>query len=58
MAETFQYLGDDHFLYATDIPHWDSEFPENLRLVQNRKDLSEETKKKLLYENAKALYAL
>jgi len=58
LAETFRYLGDDHFLYATDIPHWDSEFPGNLRMVQTRKDLSDETKNKLLYDNAKALYSI
>lgn len=58
LAETFRYLGDEHFLYATDIPHWDSEFPTNLQMIQGRKDLSEQTKQKLLYENAKALYAL
>jgi len=58
LAETFRYLGDDHFLYATDIPHWDSEFPGNLRVARSRKDLSDETKRKLLYDNAKALYAL
>src|SRR5258705_9247241 len=58
LPETFRYLGDDHFLYATDIPHWDSEFPGNLRMVQNRKDLSDETKNKLLYDNAKALYSI
>jgi predicted TIM-barrel fold metal-dependent hydrolase len=58
LAETFRYLGDDHFLYATDIPHWDSEFPSNLRVAQSRKDLSDDTKRKLLYDNARALYAL
>ena len=58
LAETFRYLGDDHFLYATDIPHWDTEFPDNLRMVQTRKDLSDETKNKLLYDNAKALYSI
>ena len=56
LPETFRYLGDDHFLYATDIPHWDSEFPDNLRLAQSRKDLSDETKNKLLYDNAKSAY--
>jgi len=24
-----EYLGDDHFLYASDVPHWDGEFPKN-----------------------------
>jgi predicted TIM-barrel fold metal-dependent hydrolase len=58
LPETFRYVGDDHFLYATDIPHWDSEFPENLENVKKREDLTEETKNKILYENAKALYGI
>jgi predicted TIM-barrel fold metal-dependent hydrolase len=58
LPETFRYIGDEHFVYATDIPHWDTEFPENLENVQKRKDLSDETKNKLLYENAKALYQI
>ena len=58
LPETFRYVGDDHFLYATDIPHWDSEFPENLQKIQKRQDLTDETKNKLLYKNAEALYAI
>jgi uncharacterized protein len=58
LPETFRYVGDDHFVYATDIPHWDTEFLENLHRVQSRKDLSDETKNKLLYENAKTLYQI
>jgi hypothetical protein len=58
LPETFRYVGDGHFLYATDIPHWDTEFPENLQQIQMRKDLSDETKHKLLYQNARALYAI
>jgi predicted TIM-barrel fold metal-dependent hydrolase len=57
LPETFRYVGDNHFIYATDIPHWDTEFPENLYQIQRRKDLSEETKQKLLYDNARLLYA-
>jgi uncharacterized protein len=26
LPETFRYVGDEHFVYATDIPHWDTEF--------------------------------
>jgi hypothetical protein len=46
------------FLIRTDIPHWDSEFPENLQKIQKRQDLTDETKNKLLYKNAEALYAI
>ena len=58
LPETFRYVGENHFVYATDIPHWDCEFPENLHHTQKHKNLSDETKSKLLYENAKALYAI
>jgi predicted TIM-barrel fold metal-dependent hydrolase len=58
LPETFRYVGEKHFVYATDIPHWDCEFPENLHHTQMHKNLSDETKNLLLYENAKALYAI
>jgi predicted TIM-barrel fold metal-dependent hydrolase len=55
---TFSYVGENHFVYATDIPHWDCEFPANLQHTQERKDLSDGTKNKILYENVKALYGI
>jgi uncharacterized protein len=58
LPETFRYVGENHFVYATDIPHWDCEFPRNLRHTQARKDLSDETKNKIFYENVKALYGI
>jgi predicted TIM-barrel fold metal-dependent hydrolase len=58
LAETVSYIGDDHFLYASDIPHWDNEFPESLEEVRNHPRLSRETKEKLLYRNAQALFGL
>ena len=27
LPETFRHVGENHFVYATDIPHWDCEFP-------------------------------
>ncbi len=56
LPETLRYVGDSHFLYATDIPHWDNEYKENLNRLRSRDDLSPETKKKLLHDNAIALY--
>jgi predicted TIM-barrel fold metal-dependent hydrolase len=50
-------LGDDHFVYASDIPHWDNEFPESLHKIESRADISESQKRKILYDNAKAMYA-
>ncbi len=56
LPETVRYLGDEHFLYATDIPHWDNEFEKNLERLRSREDLSPETRKKILHDNALALY--
>ena len=46
LPETIKYLGDSHFVYATDSPHWDCEFPENLEGLAQRSDLSTEVERK------------
>ena len=43
---------------ASDYPHWDTEFPENIEHLSRREDLDEEAKKWLLAESAKKLYNL
>jgi uncharacterized protein len=58
LPQTIDYLGDSHFMYASDIPHWDSEFPENLDAIWEHRDLSRDTKEKILYHNARAFYGL
>jgi uncharacterized protein len=58
LAEAVDYVGDDHFLYASDIPHWDNEFPESLEALREHPRLSRETKEKILYRNAQALFGL
>ncbi len=58
LPETINYLGEDHFVYASDFPHWDHEFPENIHRIQERNDLTESVKKKLLCDNARSLYSI
>jgi uncharacterized protein len=58
LVHTVDYVGAEHFLYASDIPHWDNEFPENLHDLREHKQLSNESKEKILYKNAKALFSL
>ncbi len=58
LAATVDYMGSDHFVYASDIPHWDNEFPENLRHLRNHPDLSDEVKEKILRKNAQRLFDL
>jgi hypothetical protein len=58
LPQTIDYLGDDHFLYASDIPHWDGGFPKNLEDLWDHPSLSRETKEKILYHNSKAFFGL
>jgi predicted TIM-barrel fold metal-dependent hydrolase len=44
--------------YASDYPHWDTEFPENIEHLSRREDLNDEAKKWLFAETAKKLYNL
>ena len=55
MIERF---GDDCILYASDYPHWDTDWPNTARLIIERKDISEKTKEKLLGLNALSFYRL
>jgi uncharacterized protein len=43
-AATVDYVGAEHFLYASDIPHWDNEFPENLHDLRDHRELSDDAK--------------
>ena len=58
IAQTIGYIGDDHFLFASEFPHQDCNFPKNLEKFEQRRDLSQKTKRKVLYENARRLFNL
>jgi predicted TIM-barrel fold metal-dependent hydrolase len=53
-----QWIGEGQLLYASDYPHWDSDWPHTVRTVWDRTDISEELKRKLLGENALRFYRL
>jgi predicted TIM-barrel fold metal-dependent hydrolase len=56
LPEVIRRLGDDIVFYATDVPHWDHDFPENLREMASREDLSPESRQKILGDNARRMY--
>jgi uncharacterized protein len=58
LKETIDMVGAQHLMYATDIPHWDSEFPGNLEHLRADPRIDEATRRKILYDNAKAFYRL
>ncbi len=49
-------IGDDKIVFASDYPHWDGMFPYVVSTIRERKDISEDCKKKILGQNAKRLY--
>jgi predicted TIM-barrel fold metal-dependent hydrolase len=58
LPAAIDYLGAEHYLYASDIPHWDNEFPESLEQVLEHPELSDQTKRLILAENARTLFGL
>jgi uncharacterized protein len=47
---------EDTLLYASDYPHWDGDWPHTIHSVTARDDLSEDTKRKMLHDNAVRFY--
>jgi predicted TIM-barrel fold metal-dependent hydrolase len=56
LPQAIAYLGDQHFLYASDIPHWDNEFPRSLEQLWASPELSLATKERILHQNARDLF--
>jgi predicted TIM-barrel fold metal-dependent hydrolase len=51
-------LGDRFIMYASDYPHWDSDFPNSTRPLRERTDLGPEAKARIMGENAATFYRL
>jgi len=58
LPQTIAFMGEQHFLYATDIPHWDNEFPKSLEHLWAHPDISTRVKERILHDNAAELYEL
>ncbi|MFQ5514964.1 MAG: amidohydrolase family protein [Myxococcota bacterium] len=51
-------LGSEFIMYASDYPHWDSEFPTSTEPLRERKDISDEVRAQIFSENARRFYRL
>ena len=56
LPHVIDYVGGDRIVYASDYPHYDGCFPDSVKLVAERDDLTADAKAKLLSWNARALY--
>ena len=51
-------LGDHFIMYASDYPHWDSDFPNSTKPLRERRDISDAVRAKIMGENAERFYRL
>jgi predicted TIM-barrel fold metal-dependent hydrolase len=58
LALSLEEMGTEHILMATDLPHFDSEYPNTVSTIQARTDLSARQKEMILGENAERLLNL
>jgi uncharacterized protein len=56
LPHVFSTLGTDLTVWASDYPHWDSDFPNGVDNVLSRDDLTNDQKRALFETNAKRLY--
>jgi len=58
LPHVVKVLGDDNILYASDYYHWDCSFPDTVKQLAERGDVSDATKKKIFSANPARLYGL
>ena len=51
-------VGEEKLLYASDYPHWDTSWPNTVKTVMERKDVTDEQRRKIMSENAQRFYSL
>ena len=54
----FSHVSASAVCYASDYCHWDSAFPDSVKILEERADLDEPTKHRLFSANAAKLYGL
>jgi len=58
LKQVIELIGDRHIVYASDYYHWDCAFPDTVKLIAERNDIGDTSKRRILGENAKTLYPL
>ena len=58
IPQVVELLGENSLFYASDWPHWDNEYPDNVSQFWNRDDLSYSAKKAILSDNTRRMYGM
>jgi predicted TIM-barrel fold metal-dependent hydrolase len=51
-----QRIGADKLLYSSDYPHWDSSWPNTVRMFKSREDVSQSDKQQIAWNNPQNFY--
>ena len=58
LPQAIEYIGAAQILYASDFPHWDHSYPQSLKELVERPDVTEAQKRKIFSENPRRLYGI
>lgn len=53
-----EHLGADKIMYASDFPHWDHGYPQSVKELSERDDLTEDSKRKIFGATARRFYRM
>lgn len=51
-------VGEDRVVYASDYPHWDAQYPNSVKAIAERPELTDAQKRKVLSENTARAYGM
>ena len=49
-------IGADKLLYSSDYPHWDTSWPDTVKMFRGREDISESHKRQIAWDNPQRFY--
>ncbi len=58
MPAVIEDLGSDFIMYASDYPHWDSDFPESSKPLRERSDIDDTARAQIMGGNAQRFFRM
>ena len=53
-----EFFPADNILFASDYRHWDGQFPDAVKTLADRDDISEELKRKIFFDSPQRYYGI
>ena len=58
LPQAVKLCGENQIVYASDFPHWDHSFPGSIDEINDRGDITDAQKRKILADDTRRLYGL